>query len=304
MLDHLVKSLGSMSLRNFNRSETPHPLWVSVGLSAAHYHLAGERVFEQLLFGDEYVPPVAERVATNPFLQQMERGDLWQQANPEEDFVHEDMPRKAEGEVAIEHQVELDAATKAQLFEQEDSQLTPEERYPVFKVNMVNASPGGFCLEWSDELPGDTRTGDIVSLKEEERQGWIIAVIRWISHTEDARALVGLELLSPMAKPYGALIRRKTGGTTAPMRVLLLPEIKLVGQPHTLITPRTGFHEGQKIMLMREGEEYYIQLQRLVTTTGSFAQFDFRYIKQIGEVLEEGPRGSHASAYDSLWSKI
>jgi hypothetical protein len=115
---------------------------------------------------------------------------------------------------------------------------------------------------------------------------------------------VGLELLSPRAKPYGALIQRKTGETAAPMRVLLLPEIKLVGQPHTLITPRTGFREGQKIMLVREGEEYYIQLQRLVSTTGSFAQFDFRYIKQIGQVLEEDLRGSHVSAYDSLWSKI
>ncbi len=55
---------------------------------------------------------------------------------------------------------------------------------------------------------------------------------------------------------------------------------------------------------MREGEDYYIQLQRLINTTGSFAQFDFRYIKQIGEVLEEDVHGSHASAYDSLWSKI
>jgi hypothetical protein len=88
------------------------------------------------------------------------------------------------------------------------------------------------------------------------------------------------------------------------MRVLLLPEIKLVGQPHTLITPRAGFREGQKIMLVRDGEEYYVQLQRLVNTTGSFAQFDFRYIKQIGQVLQEDPSGSPTSAYDSLWSKI
>jgi hypothetical protein len=45
-------------------------------------------------------------------------------------------------------------------------------------------------------------------------------------------------------------------------------------------------------------------LQRLVTITGSFAQFDFRYIKQLGEVLGEGMYGEHHSPYDSLWSKI
>ena len=88
------------------------------------------------------------------------------------------------------------------------------------------------------------------------------------------------------------------------MRVLLLPEIKLVGQPHTLITPRAGFKERQKITLIREGEEYFVQLLHLVTTTGSFAQFDFRYIKQVGEVLGEDRHGSHQGAFDSLWSKI
>mgnify|MGYP001825028373 FL=1 len=304
MLDHMANSLGSMSLRNFKRSETNQSMWVSVGLSAAHYHLAGERLFEQLLFGNEYIPPAVDRVATNPFLQQTERGDLWQQANPEEDFVREDTPLKAEGELQVEHQVDLDAATLAQLFEQEDSQLSPQQRYPVFKIKMINASPGGYCLAWDETLPGDTRTGDIVSLKEEERQDWVIAVIRWVSQTDDAHTRVGLELLSPKAKPYGALILRKTGEKTAPMRVLLLPEIKLVGQPHTLITPRAGFREGQKIMLVRQDEEYYIQLQRLVSTTGSFSQFDFRYVKQIGQALEENTGASHASAYDSVWSKI
>ncbi len=304
MLDHIIKSLGSMSLRNFGRTETPQPMWVSIGLSAAHYHLAGERLFDQLLFGNEYLPPAVDRVATNPFLQHQDAGDLWQQANPEEDFAGETSPQTSQGEAAIEHQVELDPATRAELLELEVDELAPGDRYPAFKVKMVNASPGGYCLEWNEELPGDTRTGDLVSIREEDKREWIIAVIRWISQLENARTLVGLELLSPRAKPYGALIQPKKGEKPAPMRVLLLPEIKLVGQPHTLITPRAGFREGQKIMLVREGEEYYIQLQRLVTTTGSFAQFDFRYIKQIGQVLQEDRGGSPASYYDSLWSKI
>jgi hypothetical protein len=88
------------------------------------------------------------------------------------------------------------------------------------------------------------------------------------------------------------------------MRVLLLPEVKLVGQPHTLITPRVGFSERQRITLVRQGEEYFIQLLRQITATASFAQFDFRYIKQMGEVLGEDRSGHLASPYDSLWSKI
>ena len=88
------------------------------------------------------------------------------------------------------------------------------------------------------------------------------------------------------------------------MRVLLLPEIKLVGQPHTLITPRTGFRERQKITLLSGGQERHVQLLRQVTATGSFAQFDFRYIKQLGDVLAEDKSGHLGSTYDSVWSRI
>ena len=88
------------------------------------------------------------------------------------------------------------------------------------------------------------------------------------------------------------------------MRVLLLPEIKLVGQPHTLITPRAGFRERQKVSLVREGEQFYLQLQRQVAATGSFAQFDFRYIKMLEDVIAEDKSGALGAAYNSLWTNI
>jgi len=88
------------------------------------------------------------------------------------------------------------------------------------------------------------------------------------------------------------------------MRVLLLPEIKLVGQPPTLITPRAGFRERQKIVLARHDEEFFIQLLRQVAITGAFMQFEFRYIKQLGEVLAEDKSRPRDSAFDSLWTNI
>jgi hypothetical protein len=301
MLDHLVAALGSMSLRSFNRAASNTPLWVSIGLSSSHYHVAGERVFEHLLYGNDYVPPPSDRVSSNPFLLPQKKGDMWQQANPEEDYTRETEVAGAAGK--LEHQVELDEATRAELLVEEETLLPPEQRYPIYKVHLANASPGGYCLEWSAELPGDIRAGDIVSLKEEQNKDWVIAVIRWVSHLENARTLIGLELLSPRAMPYGARIHQKTGKKTAPMRVLLLPEIKLVGQPHTLITPRAGFRERQKITLISGGEEYSIQLMRQVAATGTFAQFDFRYIKELGDVLAED-KARNMGSYDSLWSKI
>ncbi|MEH6635500.1 MAG: GTPase [Halioglobus sp.] len=303
MLDHVIESLGTMSLRNFNRATSNTPLWVAIGLSSSHYHVAGERIFENVLFGDDYIPPPPDRVPTNRFLLPAEKGDMWQQANPEEDYSAPEQAHRDKVAENIEHQVEVDELTRAELLLDQDVQLPPEVRYPMYKVQLANASPGGYCLEWTAELPGDIRAGDIISLKEEHNKNWVIAVSRWVSNLENARTLIGLELLSPRAMPYGARIHQKTGDKTPPMRVLLLPEIKLVGQPHTLITPRAGFRERQKVTLISATEEYSIQLQRQVAATGSFAQFDFRYIRELGDVLAEDKAG-HLGSYDSVWSKI
>jgi hypothetical protein len=303
MLTHLIGALGSMSMRNFSRSVTDTRLLVGIGLSSTHYHMAGERTFQQLLFDDDYRPNAAERLPDNPFMIPRTKRDSWAQANPERDFLREEGNREPRNEAAMEHEVAVDPATLAAL-ENDESGLPPADLYPVYRVRVINASPGGYCLEWSSELPGEIRAGDLVGAREESAAEWSIAVIRWVSHPEDDRTLVGLELLSPRAMPFGARIHQKRGTRTAPLRVLLLPEIKLVGQPHTLITPRAGFRERQKISLVRAGEEFFIQLLHQVAATGSFAQFDFRYIKRLGELLAEDRSGPVDSTFDSIWNKI
>ena len=302
MLSHLIDALGSMSMRNFSRVQLDTPINVSIGLSAAHVHSAGERNFGQLLYGDEYIPPPAQRIAGNPFLGEGESArDAWSTANPEEDFVREHTA--SEIEAALTHRIELDEYTQHAI-EDDLPNVPPEPEVPVYPVKLVNASPGGYCLDWSEQLPEDLRAGDIACVQEELNEHWAIAVIRWVSALQDAHTLVGLELLSPKAQAYGAVVHQKTGRSSAPRRVLLLPEIKLVGQPHTLITPRAGFRERQKIYLLRQGEKFLVQLTRQVAATASYAQFDFRYIKQVDEVLAQDKSGPLDSAYDSVWSNI
>lgn len=294
ILDHLIASLSIMSLRNFNRTRTSDSLAVCFGLSSTHYHISGERVFEQMLYGDDYIPPAVDPALANPFLHASDAADAVEDT---------DVAAESEAATVAAEQAALEEEMLAQLA-QEDAQLPPEERYPILRVPLADASPGGYCLELTDAIPGDIKTGDIAGLKEQQNKDWMIAVIRWVSHSEDEKTFIGLELLSPRAMPYGARILRKTGQQSAPLRVLLLPEIKLVGQPHTLITPRAGFRERQKITLLSRGEEFYIQLQRQVATTGSFSQYDFRYIKNLEDILEEDKSRAPEAAYDSMWNNI
>jgi hypothetical protein len=296
MLDHLINALGTRSTRNFSRTLSGEMLGVSIGLSSTHYHMAGRKTFEQVLYGMEYVSPAAERTVANRFLEKPEARDNWEQANPHDDHT-EDEQHKYHGEL-------VDDPDLALLESHESIELPPEERYRIYPVHLVDASPGGYCMEWSVELPPGARTGDIIGIRESGRSEWVIAVIRWVSQIRDAKSLIGVELLSPKAMPYGARIQQKTGVEAPLRRVLLLPEIKLVGQPHTLITPRAGFKERQKVTLLREGEEFLVQLLRQISATGNFSQFDFRYIKHLEQVVAEDKTSALGSAYDSLWSSI
>lgn len=296
LLEHLITCLGSMSLRNFKRTSTGNELRICVGLNSTHYHVAGERLFEQLVYGSGESPPQPDATADNPFLNPHSQSDVWQAANPG-DYT-------GEQKLVPNLLIDVDSSTRTRLFQDNDSALPVAERYPIYTAKLADASPGGYCLEWTSELPGDIKAGDIVGLKEEEHNDWVIAVIRWISRLSNAKTLIGLELLSPRAIAFGARIHQKGEGKAAPLRVLLLPEIKLVGQPQTLITPRTGFKERQKVTLGADAEASSIQLLRHVASTGSFSQFEFCHIKELGDVLASNGHGQMGGEFDSVWSHI
>jgi hypothetical protein len=304
IVDHLIATLGTASQRNFSRTPASGTLRISVGLSNTHFHVAGERTLEQLLYGDEYIATGAQRVSSNPFLAGEGKKDRWEEANPEDDYV-EEVTDAAYGEVEKQHEVDVDPHTRSVL-EDQDTEPPPSQRYPIHQARIINISPGGYCVTWPAGLPDGLRTGDIAAVRDADQKHWLVAVVRWVSQIADGDPLTGLELLSPRATPYGARITHVRGESSDPMRVLLLPEIKLVGKPHTLITPRTGFQEQQKIVLLRQGEEFLVQLTRQLAATATFLQFDFRYIRQMEQgrpvVLQD--RQSTERRFDSMWDDL
>jgi cyclic-di-GMP-binding protein len=179
-------------------------------------------------------------------------------------------------------------------------------RHMVHSVRTMNASAGGYCVEWRDP-PENIHIGDIVCVRETENEQaeWTIAVIRWISQIKNAPTLLGLELVSPRGSAYAARVKMPSGDFSRPIRVLLLPEIPLVGQSHTLIVPRMVFREGQRITLTREEDGFLVKLKRQVSSTGYFSQMDFDYLRQLDEDISNSRDGKlPTTAFDSIWSDI
>lgn len=307
ILQHMIVSLSSVSTRNFSRQKLQQTLYVALGLNSTHYFVAGGLTFAEVLHGKGYRPPASERVATNPFLVQGKRRDPWLEAYADEIYSGEEQPDPDDSREP--HDVEVDEDTRAMLLAghnqpQEEPEPREEERHREYSVTAINASPGGYCLEWDHDQPGATRSGDILCVREEEGGSWVIASIRWLSQLAGKSSILGVELLSPQAAAWGARIQNPKGGLSEPIRVLLLPGIKLVAQPPTLITPRSGFREGQKLTLVRHGESKNIRLQRQVAATATYSQFEFREAGNPAQAKVKEERELPGSAFRSLWSEI
>ena len=92
------------------------------------------------------------------------------------------------------------------------------------------------------------------------------------------------------------------------MRVLILPEISVISQPATLLTPRVPFKVGNKVVINQRGREVQVQLTRKINDTGAYNQFEFRRTAS----LEKPGKAKAASTdhdivddeFDSLWGNL
>ncbi len=301
LLEHLIKSLGEISQRNFARQQSRTTLFIAAGLSNVHFYVAGEQTLDEVFHGEGYELSAEEKANQNPFLVAASHGDQWQEANPEADAQHSD---DSQTEAEVELGVDVDRITRAAM--EQESQAQDPVRHVVYSVRTTNTSPGGYCVEWNDP-PDGIHIGDVVCVRETdmEQADWTIAVVRWVSQVKHAPTLLGLELISPRGTAYAAQIKMPNGEYSKPIRVLLLPEIPLVGQSHTLVVPRMVFKEGQRITLTRSEDAFLIKLKRQVASTGYFSQMDFDYLRQLDDDIETSRREKlPTSTFDSIWSDI
>ena len=164
----------------------------------------------------------------------------------------------------------------------------------------MNSSPGGYCLEWTGEMPNHVRAGELAGLKESGATSWSIGVIRWIKQLPGKGAQMGIELLAPKATPCGCRVLKQSGETTEWMRTLLLPELRAIGQEATLITPSMAFSTGYKVHVALGGSHRRVALYRQLNATAGFRQFLFRDL----DTPDSGKAKPGGDDFDSIWSTL
>jgi hypothetical protein len=112
--------------------------------------------------------------------------------------------------------------------------------------------------------------------------------------------------LAPSAAPCGVRLIQKIGNSSEYLRGLLLPEISVVNQAATLITPRLPFQSGSRISLLHDGREDQGTLSRKISATGSVSQFELKLQSASVTPASGNPpeAGTSEDEFDSLWPSL
>jgi len=280
MLQHMAAAWGDVAERTFQRTPGQGTMSLCIGMSTLHYYLGGERDFSSLL-------KRADAGLSATFQARSQSGnDSWSHAF--------DAARNGENNDLLPYEeIEYPA------LDTEGSGTQAGRDYPVHELQIVNHSPGGYCLAWPREVPAQLQAGELVGIQDAPSQGWSVAVVRWIRQVRSGGTQMGIELIAPHALPCGLQLLRNNQENSQYVRGLQLPEIRAIDIKASLLAPRLPFQEGHKVMINSHGDEQRAHLGRKVSSTGSFNQFEYRILEVAPAVAEQ-----LNSEFDSLWKDL
>lgn len=172
------------------------------------------------------------------------------------------------------------------------SQNQSQSNIPTFKIDLVDSSASGYCLQWQQETPPQLKAGELIAVRENGRATWNISLIRWVRQVKGATQL-GVQLLGPEAEPMLARIVHKSGENSESLRVLRLPEMRQIGVGATLLTASLPFKRQHKVMLSSPTQHMLVQLTETFQSTSSINQFGFRQLEDTsGTPSEDYPDSS------------
>ncbi len=283
LLQLVAAAWGDVAERTFQRTPGQGTLTLCVGMSSLHYHLGGERSFSDIL--------------RRPAGRAAEFGSV---STPDVWAGTFDADKMGSGYEEIQYN--QPGAPGDSL-----NNASTAEDHPTFVLQIVNHSPGGYCLAWLKDVPPQLQAGEMVGIQDAPSQGWSVAVVRWVRQVRTGGTQMGIELVAPNAQPCGLQLVRTNEPNSQYLRGLLLPEIRAIDIPATLLAPRLPFQEGNKVMINTNGDESRAGIGKRVASTGSFNQFEYRALEapvEPGKAPGSAGDAPPEDDFDSLWKDL
>ncbi|MCV6615917.1 MAG: hypothetical protein OIF35_13165, partial [Cellvibrionaceae bacterium] len=265
LLSHLINAWGTEYHRAYERVSHKQELQVLVGVSAIHFHLCDGIPFDTFVLGSGKMNLDKDN---NPYLHQRHKPEVQIDDDPWSNaFDAEGSGRNFDPLLFSTLDIEK------QLVKREREQAA--KKFPIQTVQTEDRSHKGYCLHWRKNVPKTLKSGELIALREPDAEHWTLGLVRWVRQNRGSSRL-GVELVSAMARPYGASIIHKSGDDVDYLRAFYLPEQKPERPTPCLLTPSVPFQEGQKVRLTQRGQQKTAQLMRKTMETAAISVFAFR----------------------------
>jgi len=323
-LRRLVLALGGMPKRSFSRINKNTATQISLGLNATHFFIEQaplpksadkfypldpedmEQADMRVQYSDsQYMKPAkfSSHNSKNDSQPADLTPDIWDIASNPSLADGSGKPRKLSIKPFLS---ELEAEPDNKRSTQKTTGKKAPAVYKQYKCMMIDESVGGCRLNWQSEEYTKTVVGLLIGMQNPEdkrdSEQWNIGVIRWMKNHATAGMEMGVEILAPHAVALAT--RNLTHKTRLGffVRSLLLPELRAINQPQTLLTP-PGYQIGDKLEIHLGDSRFRVRLTKLLEQTGTFCQFQFMTLKPSKMKPETG-KLDRIKNFDSIWSSI
>lgn len=309
----LVSSWSLCAKRRFSRAIRKDDIRVSIGLNPIHKAL-----------NTEMTTPASKLKARKPnkmfsleSIPENEKAnkDLFAQKDPTFFITHPEMKseknRSAGAWDMIAKGRTLTESYSQELQDQDNNLGALYKEEPDIHWKITNVSAGGYCLFWDSNLPSRALVGELISIREREPDHtfqWRVGVIRWMQYSQEHGLEIGVQVLSP--KVISCQVQRLERKNEEPFNCLMLPGIKPIQQPSTILLPAHAFRRGNTLSMHVYERDIEIKLGTVREHTGSFTQFQFSQINK-DETPEDDDNGSESNSskkkpdnFDSIWSSL
>ncbi len=284
IMRRLMLAWGVIPKRRFTRTKKFAQVEVGMGLSSAHYHISSESVFTPE-HGDDTPPP--ELTFQN------------HRANFSSEPITADVGRMPEfWDLGAGGSIDWKTGSET------SAHIATAIAAPTQQLwKMINVSAGGYCLLWDNEEATQAQVGELVCLQEIDSRQWGMGVIRWMKSADQDGLELGVQMLAPNAVAIAAKTSRDGKNFSAYQRCLLLPEIRTIQQPATLLLPALTSQVGSTVIINIHNKEHRVRLTKVLENTGTFGQFNFVPMESETTGNKDGTTATPKD-FDSIWSLI
>jgi len=299
VLKQLVNSWTAMQKRSFSRSQKTSSVDVVLGISASHHYISGEVTFSpQKLAGEDN--------NENALVDNVSNIATYSSSRVEN--VNEEKKGPDIWEMNYSYAEKNDTRTNPESSPLNNTTaINANLNYVIHALDMVNVSAGGYCLLCQEQCSCIASVGDLISIREKENteiNQWGIGVIRRMKMTGEEHLEVGVQMLTPNAVAAATRLVSAEGEKGEYMRSLMLPELRAINQPATLITPNLPFKVGSEVDLNFNDRVMRISLIRKLESTGSFTQYEFNSMSEPESTDKPSDDDSQDQDFDSVWSSL